>query len=204
MKIITSIMVISCMIFLSLSAGACDSGPGQTTSMESTTTTNQPVITVFADVAIFYTNLEDLSRDADLIAYGEIESVIEVKEQIVGHNPKGNNIHYYTDFSFSINQLLKGDMIEEAVIHQMGAAGKMVVHEDPLFQQGEKYILFLHKTESGVYYVLSGPQGRFKVDDGKVFSMDNIDGDNSFISPELSYNGMDLEDFIGDISEALQ
>jgi hypothetical protein len=46
MKIITSVMVISCMIFLSLSAGACDSGPGQTTSTENTTTNNQSIQTI--------------------------------------------------------------------------------------------------------------------------------------------------------------
>jgi hypothetical protein len=80
----------------------------------------------------------------------------------------------------------------------------MVVTEDPLFEQGEKYVLFLHKTESGVYYVLGAYQGRFKVVDGKVFSMDNVIDDKIFISPELSYNGIELEDFIGDIYKALK
>jgi hypothetical protein len=204
MKIITSIMVISCMILLSLSAAACDTEPSQTTSTESTTTDNQSILTISGSWASYYANMEELSREADLIAYGEIDRVIEVQEQIVGHNPKGDMIHYYTNFNFKISQVLKGDGIEEAVIHQMGAAGKMVVPDDPMFKKGEEYVLFLHKTETGIYFVLGGPQGRFMVDGGKVFSMDNIIGDKVFLSDDLSYNGIELDDFMGDISKELK
>jgi hypothetical protein len=192
------------MILLSLSAGACNTNIQQTTGTESSTTTNQSILTVSGSVAGYYANMEELSGAADLIAYGEIDGVIEVQEYIMAQTDREDILYYTTDFNFSISQVLKGDEKEEAIIHQLGAAGKMVVTEDPLFEQGEKYVLFLHKTESGVYYVLGAYQGRFKVVDGKVFSMDNVIDDKIFISPELSYNGIELEDFIGDIYKALK
>jgi hypothetical protein len=205
MKIITSVVAISCVILLSLFTGACDTGAGQTTGTKSTTTNNQSIQTIIeGEVAGYYANMAELSRETDLIAYGKIDGVIEVKEQIVGHNPKGNNILYFTDFNFNISQCLKGDEKEAVIIHQVGAAGKMVVNRDPLFEQGEEYVLFLRKTESDVYLVLGVHQGRFKVVDGKVYSMDNIIPDKIFINPGLSYNGVELEDFIGYISEELE
>ncbi len=201
MKILASIIVISCIMILSLSAGACDTGPNQT---ESSTTTSQSILTIEGCVAGYYANMEELSSEADLIAYGEIDVVIDVQESIMAQSDTRTSFYYTTDFNFNISQVLKGDETEEVIIHQLGAAGKMVVSGDPLFEQGEEYVLFLHKTESGVYYVLGACQGRFKVVDGKIFSMDNLISDKIFISPELSFNGVDLEDFIGEISEELE
>jgi hypothetical protein len=204
MKTITSVMIISCMIILSLFSAACNTDTQQTEATENITTNNQSILTVSADPATYYANIAELSLDADLIAYGEIDRVIEVQTRTISHTDRGDILHYYTDFSFNTSHILKGDETKEAIIHQMGAAGKMVVIGDPLFESGEEYILFLHKTESGIYYVLGGPQGRFKVEDSKVYSMDNAYTDKILISPDLSYDGVDLENFIGYIANELE
>ncbi len=203
MKVYGIVTAITSLILLSFFTAACDTEPGQTTDTESTTTNNKITI-VSVDWAIYYQNIAELSLDADLIAYGEIDRVIEVQAQTISHTDRGDNIHYYTNFSFDISQVLKGDETEEAIIHQLGAADKMTVMDDPLFEPGEAYILFLRKTESGICYVLGGPQGRFKIEDGKVYSMDNAYTDKIVISPDLSFNGISLADFIGYINDELE
>jgi hypothetical protein len=203
MKVYGKVMAITSIIFLSLFTSACDAEPAQTTSTESTATNNKITI-VSVDWAIYYQNLAELFQGADLIAYGEIDRVIEVQEQTISHTDRGDIIHYNTDLSFHISQILKGDETEEAVIHQLGAAGKMVVIGDPSFQPGEAYILFLRKTESGIYLVLGGAQGRFMVDNDKVYSIDNSIDEEIIISPDLSFNGVDLNNFIAYITDKLQ
>ena len=190
MKVFKSATAISSLILLSLFFAACNTDTQQTGVTESTTTNNTTAI-IYAEWASYYQDISELILDADLIAYGEIDRVVEVQKINISH----------TDFGFRINQLLKGDETKEAVIHQLGAAGIATVIDDPVFEQGEEYILFLHKTEAGIYCVLGGPQGRFKVADGKVYSMDNIISYQVLISPELSFNGVDLRNFIGYIIE---
>jgi hypothetical protein len=203
MKIHGKLIAILTLLLLSIFSTACNTDTQQTGTTESTTT-NSLVTIVSVDWAIYYQNLAELYRGADLIAYGEIDRIIEVQAQTISHTDRGDIIHYNTDFDFNIIQVLKGDETEEAVIHQLGAAGKMTVMDDPLFEPGEAYILFLRKTESGICVVLGGPQGRFKVNDGKVYSMDNAYTDKIIISPELSYNGVDLNNFIAYITDKLR
>ncbi len=200
MKVYGKAAAILSLILLSLVYTACNTDTQQISNTENTTTNNLITI-VSVDWAIYYQNIAELYQGADLIAYGKIDRVIEVQAQTISHTDRGDNIHYNTDFSFDISRVLKGDETGEAVIHQLGAAGKMPVMDDPLFEPGEKYILFLRKTESGICVVLGGPQGRFKVDDGKVYSMDNAYTDKIMISPDFSYNGIDLEYFIAYITD---
>jgi hypothetical protein len=95
------------MILLSLSAGACNTNIQQTTGTESSTTTNQSILTVSGSVAGYYANMEELSGAADLIAYGEIDGVIEVQEYIMAQTDREDILYYTTDFNFSISQVLK-------------------------------------------------------------------------------------------------
>ncbi len=199
MKIVTQVLVTLAVLATVSFAGACNTDQNQIENQGNTVTVDEEgVYIALVDWADYYADIAELCRAADLIAYGEIDRVIEV------HGTVGIGGHYYTDFGLSVSQALKGNATEEAIIHQMGASGKMVVIDDPLFQQGEKYVLFLHKCDSGVYYVLGGPQGRFKVVDDKVFSMDNIVPDEISVSPDLSYNGTELEDFLGIVSAEVE
>lgn len=199
MKTAIKISSILAVLATVLCAGACNTDQNQIEGQESSTTEDGGEIhTAIVDWADYYADITELCQAADLIAYGEIDRVIDVYGSI------GVGGHYYTDFGFSISRFLKGYEPGEAVIHQMGAAGKMVVINDPLFQQGETYVLFLRRLDSGFYYVLGGVQGRFRVIDDNVFSMDNIAPDEISISPDLSYNGIELEDFLGIVSAEVE
>lgn len=86
------------------------------------------------------------------------------------------------------------------VIHQTGGAVKDQVFEvgdDPLFKVGEEVVLFVHEYDPtnapGYFYVIGGPQGRFRVANGKVAS---INDEGIKLAPKP------LADFLDDIRKA--
>jgi len=149
--------------------------------------------------ASHYQDICELCTEADLIAVGEIDRVINETSDKVAEAEWGPVIIYTTDFAFWIEQILKGKEAKEIILHQTGAAGKEEISDDPLFKLGEKYILFLHEYEAGKYFVLGGPQGRFKIIDDKVFSMNRVLPDKVVLDPGLDVNRMDKESFINSV-----
>lgn len=146
--------------------------------------------------AYAYDNVEQLSIKADLIVVGRIAKVIaETSEGIWGAGHL-----YFTDFSFDVDKVLKGKEVKQITIHQTGAVGKQEVSDDPLFVPGEQYILFLHEYEDGKYFVLGGPQGRFKIVGDEVFTMNRVLPDKVVLPQGLDINGMQKTDFIDSIS----
>jgi len=157
---------------------------------------------VEASWAKYYASIEDLSAEADLIVVGTVKGVVEVTSNVLAMARWGPVIHYVTDFAFSVEQVLKGVQdVREVMIHQYGAAGEQEVRDDPLLKQGDKYVLFLHEYETGKYYILGGPQGRFQIINAKVFSMDNIlpPERNCLLSPGLNVEGVEKESFLASV-----
>ncbi|TES84429.1 MAG: hypothetical protein E3J92_01340 [Dehalococcoidia bacterium] len=154
--------------------------------------------------AEYYVDIGELCDAADLIAVGEISGVISESGEKVAEARWGGVLLYTTDFAFEIEQVLKGEGVEEILLHQTGAAGKQEISDDPLFEQGERCVLFLREYEAGKYCVLGGPQGRFMIIDDEVFSMNRILPDEAMISPDLDFDGVDLESFIGSVAANLE
>ena len=150
--------------------------------------------------AEYYASIEDLSAEADLIAVGTVKGVVEVTGDVTGEARWGPVILYFTDFAFSVEQVLKGPQnVMEVMIHQTGAAGKYEVRDDPLLEPGDKYVLFLHEYETGKYYILGGPQGRFQIIEGEVFSMNNVLPGVVYLWPELDVQAVEKETFLGSV-----
>lgn len=144
-----------------------------------------------------YESIEHLSAVADLIAVGTVKGVVEVTGDVIAEARWGPVILYFTDFAFSVEQVLKGPQdVREVMIHQTGAARKYEIHDDPLLKRGDKYVLFLHEYETGKCYILGGPQGRFQIIDGEVFSMDNILPSVPDLGPGLGVQAVELESFL--------
>jgi hypothetical protein len=102
---------------------------------------------------------------------------------------------YTTYWEFSIESVLKGDDTEEITIGQMGSP--YVPFSDipscPLFHSGDRYLLFLKKSETGSYFF--HPQGHFMVWKDKVYSMNYIlpAGKALRLVPGLNCNGVELK-----------
>lgn len=152
---------------------------------------------VYVSWAKGYEGIEDLSGEADLIAVGTAKEIVEVTDEVVGAARWGPIIFYFTDFAFSVEQVLKGPQdIREVIIHQTGAAGEEEIRDDPLLECGDKYVLFLHEYETGKYYILGGPQGRFQIIENEVFSMNNILPGIISLHPGLDIKGVEKAKFL--------
>ena len=192
-KLIIAVLI-SVMALSAVSCTTADDGVDQ----------NQGMITEVS-WAEYYVDIGELCDTADLIAVGEIGGVISESGEKVAEARWGDVMLYTTDFAFQIEQVLKGEGVEEIILHQTGAAGKQEVSDDPLFEPGERCVLFLREYEAGKYCVLGGPQGRFMIIDDEVFSMNHVLTDEIVIlSPDLDFAGVDLESVIASVEASLE
>ncbi|MBE0481460.1 MAG: hypothetical protein IBX68_10840 [Dehalococcoidia bacterium] len=134
-----------------------------------------------------YGGFEDLGGSADLIVLGTVGKAIAEEEAFEGV--------YFTVFSFDVHEVLKGKEVQVILIDQTGAVGKQELRDDPLLYPGDRYILFLREWEPDRYFVLGGPQGRFRVIDERVYSMNRILGEN-IIPLALDIDGWQEKDFL--------
>ena len=136
--------------------------------------------------AFIYDSIEDMCAHSDSIVVGEVDSISEIKDE----HPM-----YTTYWNFKIESVLKGDDTEEIKVGQMGSPD--VPYSDisscPLFHPGDRFLLFLTKSETGSYYF--HPQGHFMVWKDRVYSMNYIlpEGKALRLVPGLDCNGVDLK-----------
>lgn len=103
---------------------------------------------------------DELIKQAEAIIVGTVEST-EVTE-VTDFGP-------LSDATISVNTWVKsqGEKPETIVIRQTGGESDGVLYQaadDPLLQVGEKGIFFVrYDANTGVYIILGGPTGRFKV-----------------------------------------
>ncbi|MGE5596168.1 MAG: hypothetical protein ACM3S1_09055 [Hyphomicrobiales bacterium] len=64
--------------------------------------------------------------------------------------------------------------------------------DDPLFEAGAQYLLFLDLRPGDLYVVLGGPQGRFVVTNGQVSSLSAVYPDRNI--GDLKLSGVALAD----------
>jgi hypothetical protein len=153
-----------------------------------------------------YGSIDELIADSfvNLIAVGEIDSVIEVTKKKEAENSRGPVYVYSTDFSFRIDRVLKGPDTKQVSIHQTGAEGEGEIDQDPLFKPGERSVLFLHEYAPGKYYVVGGPAGRYRIVDDKVYSMNYVLPPRTYFpNAGLDTNGILRTDFIQSVIEKI-
>jgi hypothetical protein len=187
-------------LFSFVSCTTSDQGPNEANQTSSIPSLN-------ASWARGYSSIDELVSDSfvDLIAVGEIDRVIGVTRNKAAENSRGPVYVYFTDFSFRIDSVLKGADTKEVLIHQTGAVGEGEIDQDPLFKPGERYVLFLHEYEPGKYFVTAGPQGRYRIIDDKVYSMNHmLPPKTYFVSEGLDIDGVLESDFIESIVRKIQ
>jgi hypothetical protein len=116
-----------------------------------------------ASWSIGYHDLKSLKAASAVVIEGTISAVARVTLDTATNIP-------YTDFTVSIDKVVFDPQGRvhgaTTIVHQTGGIvnGTLYqVDDDPLFQIGERVVLFLHEYDPGKYYVVGGPTGRFEV-----------------------------------------
>jgi len=143
-------------------------------------------------------DMQGLFTTADAVVVGKIGKVVDETNELLGESRFGKNYMYYTDFEFIVEANLKTEVKNNSIIiHQIGKAGTQELEDDPLFQSGDSYVLFLREYEPGKFTVLGGPQGRFKIVNDKTYSMNYVySGNNIQLSAETQINGVSKAEFL--------
>jgi len=191
MKIIHLIAVSFVSLALILGVTSCNSNRGITSK-------SAIVGGAQASWAKWYTNLSDLVTDSDYIAVGVIDKIVATTQE--------NEHLYTTSFKFSVETVLKGKADDGVTIYQTGTADKpwTIIVDDPLFQVGDRYLLFLDNSASDIFVSMGGPCGRYKVLNSKVYSMNHILQNNEYTASEaLDFNGKELAALSNTITEIL-
>lgn len=147
-----------------------------------------------ASWAYNYENISELARDCDLAAYvtitgwnnnDEYESsgvdlvnyTAEIKDSLIG--PKEGNI--------TIVMTGKIDETDKKIYE---------ISDDPLMKTNDSFFIFARANEDGTYTILSGPQGRYKIVDDLVYSL-NVNNEQS-----ITVDAQPKEEFYAQIIEA--
>lgn len=150
-----------------------------------------------------YSSLTNLSQSADLIVYGTITNHTKTNTDPV----TGITQSYFT---FRIITVIKpaGSSLASINITQTGGTSKngtlYQITDDPLMNQGNTLVLFLMKgTPPSLYHIAGGPQGRFVVESGKVYSLDVLFPNQVNEQLPASINGQSVADFLHTITTDL-
>lgn len=148
-----------------------------------------------------YPYIGKLAGDADAIIIADISAFKQ------SYNATGSYLPL-TDFEVNVERSLKGDLQkgDKITLEEVGSTRPAGAVSDAydLVEVGRKYLLFLdYYPEKQVYYPLGGPQGKYMVTDGKVYSMDTIDpAKYNFV--KVRADGKPLELFVAEVSDAVR
>jgi hypothetical protein len=137
----------------------------------------------------------------DMIAIGTIDRIVEITELDEINEVKT----YRTAFSFSIDHLFMGEKTKEVIVYQMGSPEQPSTgfSDDPMFKIGEKSLLFLKENIHGSYFTI-GAEGRYKIVDNKVYSLNYVIPDGLLTVPEtMDFNGVTVKQITEKVTERL-
>ena len=142
-------------------------------------------------LVVGFTTMEEVVANSDAIVVADVEKCVKVHS-----HPKSKEVRL-TDIEVTIGRSIKGDMPAGSIATvQLVTSGEDAEYH--LMKAGERYVLFLTFNQVTSSYVpVGGPQGRFMIVDGFVYSLDGIHPDLSFINVKV--DGQPLDDFLSDI-----
>ena len=118
----------------------------------------------------WYTDLKSLKEDADIVAVG---TILKANPSVLEDNiPMTSFVFGISDLILDQKKLVQNS--QTIIIKQTGGLLTNTLYEmqgDPLFKQGERFLLFLRFNENHTQtYVIGGPSGRFTLENGKVLT----------------------------------
>jgi hypothetical protein len=146
-------------------------------------------------------DLTSLSREAELI----------VKGVVIGERALSEYDLSFTLHTVRVERVIKGSLPTESsetiIVLQTGGQvdGTMLeVSDDPLMKPGDTLILFLERYQQGfadklagtVFVPLGGPQGRFYLQSGRVYSAGEVYPRAELVTRHLKTGGVAEEQFV--------
>lgn len=130
-------------------------------------------VVLSGSLARSYRTLEGLTEAAELVVVGRVVDSTTTAERL---SPNADLVTFLTVHDFRIDEALKGEAPESTIpVIQRGGRLDGTVREfedDPLYEKGTTYILFLKFDEEvGVFSTVGVYQGRFILEDGRVSSL---------------------------------
>lgn len=146
-----------------------------------------------------YGSIEDLSNHADLIVKGYVTKSIYYHVQL-----NENHDMLFTNHTLKITEYLQGETIQKeiTIVQTGGIENNKIDHikDDPLLQKNMHMIVFLRQIDDDAYCILGGPQGRFIIQNNKVYSVGEIYSDASVTTKKLHTEGIQEKSFIDNIN----
>jgi hypothetical protein len=187
--------IIVCALLLVVSAGLVTSFsvPKNTTFDIYPAPPNVPLATV--DWSRYYTSISQVIADSDAIVIGEVtSSVVFSKPNPTAPNHTSSFVH--TDHTFKIEAVYKGKVLAGSIIIEQYGDSKSYISDSPQLPIGKTVILCLYEYAPGEYNIVGGPQGRFHVVDGKVFSLGEVYEPSAETCKNVLAKGISLDSFL--------
>jgi hypothetical protein len=128
------------------------------------TPVEQATVAITASYPYGYRDLDEIGKAADLVVEGRVTGV-----KSTGPDPATPDLPE-TLFDVEVLLGIKGEGPGNIVVKQTGGTIENVTYEmqgDPMLKEGDHVLLYLQRVtggpEKGIYFILGGPQGRFKV-----------------------------------------
>ncbi|MBN1682042.1 hypothetical protein JW865_00630 [Candidatus Bathyarchaeota archaeon] len=157
---------------------------------------SEPTPTMTGSLAKAYLSVSDLYSNSDLVARCKVLSMETHKIKLADQSGGTVPLTYVT--VEVVNMINGSSKISTIIVNQYGGEvdGKLEsVLGDPLMKTGDDFVLFLKESKSGNYWPVGGPQGRFPIVGGKVYSLADIDS-TSTVPAELKTGGVDYAAFV--------
>ncbi len=136
---------------------------------------------------IRFDNITHMYDTSELVIHGVIDSsFVEAKFR--------SNVK--TRFTLNIVEVLKGTHTSDTIIvTQDGGVfeGETIrVKDEPLMKVGDEMVLYLaYNPSAESYVVIGGPQGRYLIQNGKLYHLTELDDSIQFVTPALHVKGAD-------------
>ena len=163
---------------------------------------NTSEIIIDADWVNLYPNFKELADSSDLIIRGVVLNSISYKLEL--SEPVSTPL-LLTNYTIKIEEIIKGYEDSETINVRMTGGrldGKVIsIRGCPPMKEGETVILFLKRFTKDNYYIIGGPQGRFIIKGGKVYSLGEIYPSAKKYTSHLKTNGIPIREFIESIEQ---
>lgn len=147
----------------------------------------------------FYSNIEELLKDSDVVIVAKAIDYETYELQVASEKNPGNKM-IITKAELAVDDVLKGKLVSKTIsIEQVGGSigfKSAQMSDDPVIQQDDVMVLFLEEYEEGLYRINGGPQGRYPVINGKVYSLGELYSDSYEATKHLATGGVSITEFI--------
>lgn len=146
-----------------------------------------------------YGSVEEMAQTCDLIA------IVRITGSNIDNAYSNYNV-LLTVYSAEIKQLIYGKSEENIKIVMTGGVDETTkkiyeIVDDPLMNNNDEFLIFAQQNEDGTYTILSGTQGRFVIENEKVYSLNvsNEQVQTFNLNSNIRVDGEDKDEFISKV-----